>query len=242
MQQPDGSRPAEPPAHSAAQASDGQTTATLIMKKSQSEKRAVQLISQLEKAPPADRGPREPQAGFRLGLVRGFWESCCRPSVILFGNSPPGEGWPGQTPAVGAALALSQLHRVPGPPGPEGRTQHSPTLLPEAQERTARRQAEGPGDTQRLPREVWGQTRPRSSGGAWGSLGQRWLLEEKPSTTHRDLLFREQVGRAQGQGRRPRGEKLQECCPAICAEEELEGVRDKGPQAGPQGPPGARPS
>lgn len=229
MQGPDGSRPAEPPARSAAQASDGQTTATLIVKKSQSEKRAVQLISQLEKAPPADRGPREARTGFRLGASGSH-------------AADPQSFSPATVRPARAALALSQLHRVPGPPGPEGRTQHSPTLLPEAPERTARRQAEGPGDAQRLPREVWGQTCPRGSGGARGSLGQRWLSEEKPSTTHRDLLFREQVGRAQGQGRRPHGEKLQECCPAICAEEELEGVRDKGPQADPQGPPGARPS
>ena len=44
----------------------------------------------------------------------------------------------------------------------------------------------------------------------------RWVSEEKPSTICRDLLFREQVGRAQGQGRSPHGKKFQEGCLAVC--------------------------
>ena len=82
----------------------------------------------------------------------------------------------------------------------------------------------------------------------------RWVSEEKPSTICRDLLFREQVGRAQGQGRSPHGKKFQEGClavcvlrrswrgcgtqphrqPPVCAEEELEAVRDTAPQAAPR--------
>lgn len=67
----------------------------------------MQLISQLEKAPPTDRGPHEPGPGFQLGLGQGLLRGPSADPVILFGKSPPAEGWPGQTPAGGAPLVLS---------------------------------------------------------------------------------------------------------------------------------------
>lgn len=167
MQGPDGSRPAEPPARSAAQASDGQTTATLIVKKSQSEKRAVQLISQLEKAPPADRGPREARTGFRLGASGSH-------------AADPQSFSPATVRPARAALALSQLHRVPGPPGPEGRTQHSPTLLPEAPERTGAGKQRALETRSGCRVRCGGRRAPAAQEGLGGLLGRGGCQRKSP--------------------------------------------------------------